>query len=133
VHVVVRDEVPKARRQRCKNKISGQLLAEWEAQLLQPLCVTNHLDHIRSHCCALYQLALNKGLAHIEPFSPSLYLVHVLKCSNHIVRLMIFLKLHLQLGFHASEHKATHFKIVVACFLVSILDNSSCIISRLFW
>ena len=35
VHVVVRDEVSIARRQRGKNEISGQLLVKWEAQLLQ--------------------------------------------------------------------------------------------------
>ena len=46
VHMVVRDEVTIARRQRGKNEISGQLLAKWEAQLLQPLCVTNHLDYM---------------------------------------------------------------------------------------
>ena len=31
VHVVVRDEVYTARRQRGKNEVSGQLLAKWEA------------------------------------------------------------------------------------------------------
>src|SRR5688572_6806429 len=31
MHMVVRDEVPIARRKRRKNEISGQLLAQWEA------------------------------------------------------------------------------------------------------
>ena len=52
VHVVVRDEVSIARRQRGKNEVSGQLLAKWEAQLLQPLCVTNHLDYMRPYWCS---------------------------------------------------------------------------------
>src|SRR5688500_8170430 len=52
MHMVVRDEVPISRRKRRKNEISGQLLAQWEAQLLQPLSVTNHLDYVWSYCCA---------------------------------------------------------------------------------
>ena len=52
VHVVVRDEVYIARRQRGKNEVSGQLLAKWEAQLLQPLYVTNHLDYMRPYWCS---------------------------------------------------------------------------------
>ena len=51
VHVVIRDEVYIARRQRGKNEVSGQLLAKEEAQLLQPLCVTNHLDYMQPYWC----------------------------------------------------------------------------------
>ena len=77
VHVVVRDEISIARRQRGKNEVSGQLLAKWEAQLLQPLCVTNHLDYMRPYWCSFCYLSFSKGLGHIEPFSPGLSLEHV--------------------------------------------------------
>jgi len=50
MHVVVRDEVPIARQKRCQNEVSGQLLAKWEAQLLQPLSVINYFDHMWPNC-----------------------------------------------------------------------------------
>ena len=108
-------------------------MAKWEAQLLQPLCVTNHFDYMRTHCSAFGQLALDKGLGYGEPFSPGLSLKHVLKRHDHIVCLMVCLELHLYVRFHASEHKAACFKVVVTSLSVSSLFLSRCIISRLFW
>uniref|UniRef100_K4AP00 Uncharacterized protein n=1 Tax=Setaria italica TaxID=4555 RepID=K4AP00_SETIT len=46
---------------------------------------------------------------------------------------MVCFKLHLQLGFHASKHKAAYFEVSITCFLVSILNSSGCILSRFFW
>jgi hypothetical protein len=53
MHMVVRDEVTIARWERRENEISGQLLPNWEAQLLQSLSVTNHLDYMWPNCSAL--------------------------------------------------------------------------------
>ena len=55
MHMVVRDKVSIAGWKRSQNKI-------WEAQLIQPLNVTNHFDYMWPNYCASASLHSRKAL-----------------------------------------------------------------------
>ena len=60
MHMLVRDERPIAGRKRTQNCISSQLIQEREAQPIQSLHISDHLDHMRAQWITFLQLQFIK-------------------------------------------------------------------------
>ena len=106
MHMIVRDECPIAVWKRTQNSISSQLIQEREAQPIQSLHISDHLDHMWAQWITFLQLAIHQGSPDVEPFGPSLCLKHDLETLDHIVSLNIFEML-LQIGLPKSQHQTT--------------------------
>ena len=87
------------------HSICSQLIQEREAQMIQSLHISDHLDHMWAQWITFLQLAIHQGSPDVEPFGPSLCLKHALETLDHIESPNVFEML-LQNGLHRSQHEA---------------------------